>query len=56
MVAAQWLRDSQRLLLRDAGRSRPCLSRYFIYSEALVTSAEYFNFSPEHLSTRLLKD
>lgn len=64
MVVAQWLRDSQRLLLRDAGRSRPCLSRYFIYSEALVTSTEYFNFSPEHLlgcskteaSPRLLTD
>lgn len=49
MVAAQWLRDSQRLLLRAAERSRPCLSRYFIYSEALVTLTEYFYFSPEHL-------
>lgn len=49
MLLAPRLPDSQHLLLRETPRrNQSCFLNYFIYSEALVTSTEYFNFS-EHL-------
>lgn len=47
LLQAQWLPDSQRLRLRDARRNQSRFLNYFMHWEALVTSTEYFNFSPE---------